>query len=91
MKTAGKVALVGGLGILAIVAAPAFLMTGFGIFGDRAKKTSPEDEKRWQELRAKGQPIPAVMRAPDGSMVRVAPDGTVLGPVVSGNPRGYYD
>ena len=99
MKTAGKVALLG-LGVLAIVAVPAFAMTGFGLF-DRAKKPSAEDEKRWQELRAedekrwqelraKGQPIPAVMRVPDGSMVRVAPDGRVLGPVVSGNPRGHY-
>lgn len=88
MKPAGKVALLG-LGALAIVAVPAFAMAGFGLF-DRAKKPSPEDEKRWQDLRAKGQPLPAVMRAPDGSMVRIAPDGTVLGPAVSGNPRGHY-
>jgi hypothetical protein len=87
MKTSGKAALLG-LGLIAIAAVPAFAMTGFGLF-DRAKKPSPEDEKRWQELRAKGQPIPAVMRASDGSMVRVAPDGTVLGPVVSGR-RGHY-
>ena len=88
MKTAGKVALVG-LGLLAIAAVPAFAMTGFGLF-DRAKKPSPEDEKRWQELRAKGLPIPTVMRTADGSLVRLAPDGTVLGPVVSGNLRGHY-
>lgn len=85
MKTSGKLALLG-LGLLAIVAVPAFAMTGFGLF-DRAKKMSPEDEKRF----ASRQPLPAVMRASDGSMVRVAPDGTVLGPVVSGNPRGYYN
>ena len=87
MKPAGKVALLG-LGLLVIVAVPAFAMTGFGLF-DRAKKMSPEDEKRWQEALAK--PPSAVMRLPDGSMVRVAPDGrTILGPVVSGNPRGHY-
>ena len=88
MKPAGKVALFG-LGLLAIAAVPAFAMTGFGLF-DRAEKPSPEDEKRWQDLRARGLPIPAVMRAPDGSLVRLSPNGTVLGPVVAGNPRGHY-
>lgn len=88
MKTSGKVVLLG-LGVLAIAAVPAFAMTGFGLV-DRAKKPSPEDEKRWQDLRAKGEPIPTTMRTADGRMVRVAPDGTVLGPVVSGNLRGHY-
>lgn len=88
MKTAGKVALVG-LGLAAIAAVP-FLAMGGGIIFDRAEKPSPEDEKRWQDLRARGLPIPAVMRAPDGSLVRLSPNGTVLGPVVSGNPRGHY-
>ena len=101
MKPAGKVALLG-LGLLALVAVPAFTITGFGLF-NRAKKLSPEEEKSWQEALARRGPLPKMMPAPDGSgrMVPVvdlskmmpAPDGSgrmvpVVGSVA--NPRGHY-
>lgn len=92
MKPASKVALLG-LGVLGILAVPAFAMTGFGLF-DRApsRKMSPEEEKRWQEEIARlgrppthlpdGRPIPVV----DGS--NMASVGRATGRV--GNPRGRY-
>lgn len=85
MKAVSKVALAGlGIGALYFFAkgGPMALM-----MFDRPQKMSPEDEKRWHGRKT----LPAVMRLPDGSMVRVAPDGrTILGPVVAGNPRGHY-
>ena len=69
---------------------PLMGLMGLGMLGDRPEKLTPEEEKRLQEFHAKGLPIPAEMRLPDGRMVRLSPTGRILGPVMNGNPRGHY-